>query len=311
MPVTRFSRRTLLGAAALAGLTACTNGSSTPVTVAAGEPGGFYVEFGGLLVQQLVERGTPATVTVTGGTVDNIAMLAAGRAALALALADVAASALTGASPYAAPIPLRALGRVYENYMQVVVRAEDRIAGPVDLVGKQVSLGAPGSGAAVFGERLLAVAGIAASTTHRPLREAVAALESGSSDALLWSGGIPTPALAELAVRRPIRLLPLAAHLPELQTRYGSAYGPVSVPPGAYGSNAGVATIGVANLLVAMPTLPDDVAGAVVRTLVEAAPALVPTTALGTQYLDQRSLIGTGDVPLHPGAAAAYRLLHG
>jgi hypothetical protein len=44
---------------------------------------------------------------------------------------------------------------------------------------------------------------------------------------------------------------------------------------------------------------------------VAAAPALVPEPALGTQYLDQRSLIGTGDVPLHPGAVAAYRDLHG
>lgn len=306
----RVTRRAFLGAAALAGLTACTSGSAGLVTVAAGEPGGFYVEFGGLLVEQLVERGTPAGVVSTGGTVDNIAMLADGRAALALALADVAASALAGVPPYAAPIPLRALGRVYENYMQLVVRAEDRIAGPADLVGRRVSLGATGSGAAVFGERLLAVAGIDADISHRPLREAVEALESRTADALLWSGGVPTPALAELAARRPIRLLPLAAQLPDLQARFES-YGPVSVPPGIYGSSPGVATIGVANLLVAMPALPDDTAEAVVRTLVGAAPALVPRTALGTQYLDQRSLIGTGAVPLHAGAAAAYRELHG
>ncbi|MFF9772704.1 MFS transporter [Streptomyces sp. NPDC013978] len=34
-------------------------------------------------------------------------------------------------------------------------------------------------------------------------------------------------------------------------------------------------------------------------------------TALGTQFLDVRSLISTGVVPLHPGAVAAYRELHG
>ncbi|MFC4944005.1 TAXI family TRAP transporter solute-binding subunit [Pseudonocardia sp. GCM10023141] len=307
-----ISRRTLLlGAAALAGLTACTSTGTVSLTVAAGESGGFYVEFGGLLVKQLQEQGLTAAVVETGGTVDNIGLLTGGRANLALALADVAGTALTGSAPFTAPVPLVALGRVYENYMQFVVRAEDPIAGAADLVGKRVSLGAMGSGAAVFGERLLAVAGIAAEVSHRPLREAVDALGAGRSDALLWSGGVPTPALAELAARRPIRLLPLAAHLPELQAAFGSAYGPVSVPAGAYGPAPGVPTVGVANLLIAMPTLPDEVAGEVVRTLVQAAPALVPTTALGTQYLDQRSLIGTGDVPLHPGAMAAYRALHG
>lgn len=308
MPLTR---RAFLAVSALAGLTACSGGGSGPITVAAGEPGGFYVEFGGLLVRQLGERGMPATMAETGGTVDNIAMVADGRAALALALADVAVSALDGVAPYTVPVPLRALGRVYENYMQFVVRAEDRIGDVADLVAKRVSLGATGSGAAVFGERLLAAAGITATITHRPLRDALDALEAGSSDAVLWSGGVPTPALAALAARRPIRLLPLTEHLPALQDRYGSAYGPVTVPAGAYGASPEVATVGVANLIVASPTLPADLAGSVVRTLVDAAPALVPTTALGTQYLDQRSLIGTGDVPLHPGAAAAYRALHG
>jgi uncharacterized protein len=37
----------------------------------------------------------------------------------------------------------------------------------------------------------------------------------------------------------------------------------------------------------------------------------VPPQALGTQYLDQRSLIATAPLPMHPGAAAAYRDLRG
>lgn len=40
--------------------------------------------------------------------------------------------------------------------MQLVVRAEDRISDLADLSGRPVTLGAAGSGAAVFGERLLA-----------------------------------------------------------------------------------------------------------------------------------------------------------
>jgi TRAP transporter TAXI family solute receptor len=234
-----------------------------------------------------------------------------GGAALGLALADIAQAAGRGEEPFPTPVALRALGRVYENYMQLVVRAEDPADDVADLAGRRVSLGAPGSGAAVFGDRLLDAAGIDAPVTRLPLREAITALETGTTDALLWSGGIPTPALAELAARRPIRLIPLAEHLPRLLARHGSVYRPVSVPQGTYGGTAAVPTVGAANLLVAAPTLPDDLAAAIARTLVESAPDLVPTTALGTQYLDQRSLIGTGEVPLHPGAVRAYRELHG
>jgi hypothetical protein len=52
-------------------------------------------------------------------------------------------------------------------------------------------------------------------------------------------------------------------------------------------------------------------AAAVVRILVNRAADLVPVQAIGTQFLDVRTLIGTGSVPLHPGAASACRVLHG
>lgn len=310
--MTGLSRRALLRGLLAAPLVAgCGSGTADPLVLAAGEPGGFYVEFGELLAAALRAAGVPVTVVGTGGSVQNIEQLRDGTAALGLTLTDIALAARNGEEPFDAPVPLQAIGRVYENYMQLVVRAEDPAASTADLAGRPVSLGAVGSGAAVFGDRLLAAAGIAAEETRRPLRDAVAALEAGSTDALLWSGGVPTPALAELAARRPVRLLPLAEHLPQLRARHGTVYGPVTVPADAYGPAGPVPTVGVANLLVCSPDLAADTAAAVARTLVAAAPALVPDSALGTQYLDQRSLIGTGDVPLHPGAAAAYRDLHG
>jgi TRAP transporter TAXI family solute receptor len=310
--MTRVSRRALLRGLVAAPLVAgCTSGAAGPLALAAGEPGGFYVEFGELLAAALRAAGLPVTVVGTGGSVENIAQLRDGAAALGLALTDIALAARNGGEPFGEPVPLQAIGRVYENYMQLVVRAEDPATSTADLAGRPVSLGAVGSGAAVFGDRLLAAAGIAADVTRRPLRDAVDALESGSADALLWSGGVPTPALAELAARRPVRLLPLADHLPQLQSRHGGVYGPATVPANAYGPAGPVPTVGVANLLVCTPGLPADTADAVARTLVAAAPDLVPESALGTQYLDQRSLIGTGEIPLHPGAVAAYQRLHG
>jgi len=311
-PPIPLSRRALLRGLLASPLVAgCTVGAAPPLALAAGEPGGFYVEFGELLGTALRAAGIPVTVVTTGGSVENIEQLRDGTAAIGLALTDIALAARIGAEPFGAPVPLQAIGRVYENYMQLVVRAEDPVTSTADLEGRPVSLGAVGSGAAVFGDRLLAAAGIAADVTHRPLRDAVAALESGTADALLWSGGVPTPALAELAARRPVRLLPLVEHLPRLRSEHGGVYGPVTVPADAYGPAAPVPTVGVANLLVCTPALPPATAGVVARTLVAAAPDLVPASALGTQYLDQRSLIGTGEIPLHPGAVAAYREMHG
>jgi TRAP transporter TAXI family solute receptor len=289
------------------------SGPARRLRLAAGEVGGFYLEFARLLATQLAEAEPNLTVEVrtTGGSVENLEQVRDGHADLGLTLADMATSAVAGTAPFERAHPLRAIGRVYENYMQLVVPADSPTATVRDLDGARISLGAEGSGAAVFGDRLLTTTGVRVRADHRPLAVAAAELAAGQIDALLWSGGVPTPALRELDTIRPVRLVAMAAELPALRAEYGDVYEEVTVPDGGYGHEGAVATIGVPNLLVAAPGLPDDVAAAVARVLVRHAPRLVPRQALGTQYLDQRSLIATGDVPMHPGAADAYRDLRG
>ncbi|SER82293.1 hypothetical protein SAMN05216188_11620 [Lentzea xinjiangensis] len=285
-------RRTfLLGALAV---TACGTGEpGGTIRIAGGEPGGFYHDFAGLL-----SRLTPSPLTITpiqtGGSADNLGHLRDRTADLALTLSD-SAHLESG---------IVALGRVYENYLQLVVLDSSPYRTPADLVGKPVSLGAAGSGAALQGERLA----LGVREEHYPLRNAVDALKAGEIAALLWSGGVPTP---ELGRASGIRLLPLDSFLPRLRQEHGKVYERVDVRAGVYGSPVDVPTIGTPNLLVCRPDLGDAYAGAVVRLLVAKAAELVPQQALGTQYLDVRSLIDTGRVPLHPGATAEYRRLHG
>jgi len=310
-----MNRRAFLTAAIAGALAAgCTTpGPSRSLTIAAGESGGFYLAFGRLLAAQVnaTQSWLRCTAVETLASVANIDLLRTGKADLALVLADTARSASSGLPPFTSAIDLRAIGRVYENYMQLVVRNDSPAHSVSDLDGWAVSLGASGSGAALTGDRILAAAGITPVVRHLPLADAVSALAAGSIDALLWSGGVPTPALAQLDSSVGIRLLPLDGVLPALRARYGMLYEQLPVPSGGYRFVHQVPTIGVANLLVGLPSLPDNVAAAVAEVLVTRADQLVPQEALGTQFLDIRTLIGTADLPLHPGAAQAYRQLHG
>ncbi|GLZ39757.1 TAXI family TRAP transporter solute-binding subunit [Actinokineospora sp. NBRC 105648] len=307
-----ISRRTaLLGLLALGGC-----GLPSPqatVRIAAGETGGFYVEFARLLAAELTatEPGLRVEVVETQGSVMNIGRVTTGGADLALCLADALAAARAGEHPFGTAVPLPALGRVYENYMQLVVRADSPIRTLPDLAGRAVSLGAEGSGAALFGDRLLSAAGVAVTVDRHPLAGAVTALRTDRVAALLWSGGLPTPALADLDASIGIRLLDLSPYLTTLRTRHGAVYEQVTVPGRTYSSPDAVTTIGVPNLLVPAPDLPDAVIRATVHTLVDHATRLVPQQALGTQYLDVRSLIDTTPAPLHPTAAETYRDLRG
>lgn len=322
--MTEIPRRTLLTALAL-GLTAtagCVSGPQGTLTIAAGEPGGLYLSFAELLATAISDE-EPRLVTKvipTEGSLDNLRRLGAGEVDLALVLTDAAQAATsTGGSP-AAPVQMRAIGRVYENYLQLVVPADSPIRTLADLAGRTLSLGADGSGAKLTGGRLLSAARLTPSAPptalivqHHPLSDAIAALEAGRIDALLWSGGVPTPLLDELSKSRGIRLLPLDTTLKALRSAHGPVYHLVTVPTDAYdpAPAAEVTTIGVANLLICRPDTDPEVTATVARVLVTHAARLVPQQVLGTQFLDPRSLIATAGIPLHPGAITAYRALHG
>ncbi|WP_051046236.1 TAXI family TRAP transporter solute-binding subunit [Nocardia asiatica] len=300
-----IGRRGFLALAVAASLAGCApSGRGATVRLASGEVGGFYHAFAALLGLAAATSGDVRIERVTtSGSQDNLRLLAHGEVDAALALAD----SLPESSG-----PVSALGRVYENYLQLVVRADSPIGSVADLRGTRVSLGAQGSGAALTGARILRVAGldpaVDVAITHRPLAEAVAALTAGEADALLWAGGVPT---ARLAVPSRMRLVDLGELAAPMRERFGPVYDRVAIPADAYPGAVSVHTIGVANLLLAAQTMPDDVAASIVELLVWHADALVPTEAAGTQFLDGRSLISTGSIPLHPGAAAVYRRWHG
>jgi TRAP transporter TAXI family solute receptor len=290
------------------------SGTVLRLKIATGERWGSYLPFGQLLVRKL--RATypriRAVAVPTEASVANLRLLASGQVDLAFTLADIAESALFGLPPFGGPVKLRALGRIFENYLQLAVRADSPVRSVEQLAGKTLSLGAPGSGGAVLGARLLTLAGLTSvKTLHLLMPEARLALRNRTIDGMLVTGGVPLKVLALLDAEIGIRLLPLSPFLSVLRPPDETGYEAVRMPPGAYHPGSEVDTIGVANLLVCREDLAPGVAWMVTDTLVRRAAALIPAEAVGTQFLDVRSLIDTGTVPLHPGAIAAYRASHG
>jgi TRAP transporter TAXI family solute receptor len=314
-----LTRRVMCQAAVatvVAALTGCAGGryqgDERTVRIAGGQRGGFYLEVARLLAGEIssAEPNLRCTALETGGSVQNVQMISSGQADIGVSQSDVAIAAVTGSEPFAGVLPLRGIGRMYEDYLQLVVLADSEFTTVFDLAGRTVSLGAHGSGATLTGQRLISAVGIRVGERFALLTEAVDALADRRVDALVWSGGVPTPILAALHRKVGIRLLPLGKALPMLRERYGMAYQQVTIPAGGYGGN-GMPGIGVPNLLLCDRSLPDDVVATITRVVVEHAAQLVPPQALGTQFLDRRALICLLGVPMHPGAASAYQQLHG
>ncbi|MDQ0827336.1 TRAP transporter TAXI family solute receptor [Arthrobacter sp. B2I5] len=322
-------RRSVLKSALAVGLSACLpsalaacTGGARPETliVAGGEPGGFYLEFSTLLAAALERHGLAnhARAVATGGSLDNIAELRAGRAAFAVALADAATD-----QPGGDAAEIAAVGKVYENYVHCVVRKDSGIRDISGLAGRRVAVGQPGSGTSLTTPRLFEAAGLAtsegaaappagtAAVENLGLNDGIAALKAETVDALFWSGGVPTAAIAAAQQDVALALLDLSGLLPELRRRYGGIYDRVLIPEGSYPGVPAVWTVGAPNLLLCRRDLDNATVERTVQLLVHSAAELIPQSSLGVQFLSAESLINTAGVPLHPAAADAYRALHG
>ena len=286
------------------------------LSIATGGTGGVYYPYGGGIAQVLTTHlpNVEATAEVTAASVDNLKFLRQGTSDLAFTMADIAQDAVAGRDAFAefGPVPVRAIAVLYYNYMHLVTRTGNGINGLNDLRGRVVSLGTPGGGGTVLAERILAAANVdQASLRVRNLgvAQAADALKDGKIDAFFWSGGIPTASVLDL-VHTPgmsIRLLPLDHVLPALRRNHGeSLYSRTVVPRGMYGLDTDVPVVGTANLLVAIDSMPEELAYGIARVLLEQREALGRIHPQARELAPETAVAGSS-VPFHPGAIRYFR----
>jgi TRAP transporter TAXI family solute receptor len=279
--------------------------------IATGNEGGVYVAYGEGLASAVradLPRLRP-TVLRTQASVENLRLLASGRADVAFALADAAADAVNGTGPFLEALPIAALARLYDNYVQIVVRRGAPFRGIRDLAGHRVATGSPKSGTALVAGRMLQAADLGPTdieTVSLDLKPSVEELAAGRIDAFFWSGGLPADALLGLVRTTDVRLLDLADIAEPLAATYGDVYAEAVIPATAYGFGEPITTVSVPNYLVVRPSEDDEVAYRLTRLLFDAQDRIA-TVHPEARRLNLRSAISTYPVELHPGAERHYR----
>lgn len=277
------------------------------LAIATGSSDGVYYQLGSKLADSWAQQLNIARPKVleTAGSPDNISRLRDGTADIAFGNADAVAN------PDQGPRKLRALARIYDDYIQVVVRGDAPIHHLSDLAGRRVSVGSVNSQTLLVANRILQVADVHdVIPVEESLNDTIAAMKADTIDAFIWSGGMPTPSIVNLDKSVTIRLLDLGTDpsgvLTKMQANY-PVYGTAVVPAGTYQAGSGsVTTLTVANYLLVTDRMPNDVAEALVRGLFDAADQLARVNRAALA-IDVRTAIYTDPVPLHPGAANYYR----
>lgn len=286
------------------------------LVIVTGNTGGVFYPYGGGLAKILSEKGADiqATAQVTGGSVDNVKLLAAGEADLGFSTLDSAFDGLSGTGAYtdSGPQPVRVIATLYDSYLHAVAASSSGITSIAGMSGKRIGVGSAGSSTEGIADRVLAAAGIdpknGVSRDNLSVAESAGALKDGKIDAFFWVGGLPTSAVKDLALsgQPALTFLPAAAEQAALEAAYPGLYHAMELPAATYqGQAAAVPGIGVANVLLVAETAPAELVTTVLATLFDHLDAVHQIHPEAAKLTLQGAARRTA-VPVHPAAEAFY-----
>ena len=306
-----YARAALAAIAAWALVATPSQAQQSRISITTGGTGGVYYPLGGGMANILSKYvpGLQATAEVTGGSVDNLKLIAAGKSEFGFSMVDAAWDGYKGHGKFKdAPVAARTLMVLYPNRMQVVTVEGSGINKLSDLRGKRVSTGSPGSGVEVMTLRVLEAMGIDPKKDIEQARlgaaESVNALKDRKIDAFFWVGGVPTAAITDLAATPGIKvkLIDHSEAIAAMNQKYGPLYVKGIIPAGSYaGQDKPVENIDVWNILVADDKMSNDMAYKIVKTLMEKKPELVAVHKEASN-IDLRYQAVGSPLPWHPGA---------
>ncbi len=277
-----------------------------------GNTSGTYYAFGSVLAQYVSENSDLQVNAVAGeGSAANIDMLDMGLAQLGFVQSDVAYYAYNGLNfeQYEGkPITsFTALAALYNETVQLVT-CDPEIKSMEDLKGKNVSIGAAGSGVYFNAMDFLAAYDMTIddiNPQYLSFADSTEALKDGKIDAYFVVAGAPTTAVVDLCSTKGAYLVSVdEEHIAKLK-ELNAAYTECTIPAGTYdGIDADVTTVAVKAIVIANGDVSEEDAYTFVSTIFENTEAIAALHAKGAE-LDLTYASECG-LPYHAGAAKYF-----
>ncbi|MDB5626945.1 MAG: C4-dicarboxylate transporter substrate-binding protein [Tardiphaga sp.] len=302
---------------ASAGLTGAAIAQQKTMSIGTGGTGGVYYPLGGAIANVLSKAlpNTQATAEVTGGSVDNLKLIASGQSEMAFSMADAASDAMKGEDKFkSGKVPLQTLLVVYPNRMHVVTVEGSGITTMADLKGKRVSTGSPGGATEVMAFRVIEAAGLDKDKDMKRERlgvaESVNAIKDRKIDAFFWVGGVPTAAVTDLAATpgMKIKFIDHGDLAEKMNAKYGKLYTAGTISKSIYpGMDKDNSNTEVWNIIVTGNKMSDEDAYNIVKTLVEKKADIVAVHKEAESFSLDNQRQDRSPVPFHPGALKYFK----
>jgi len=235
----------------------------TVVSLGTATPGGGFPVYGSAFTETVNAMDPSLRVEPrnTKGSAENIPLLEAGQLDIGLVQGEAAYEALAGVGR--PPANLKIIAAMYATAGMFVVRADSPYRSIADLRGKPVAFGASGSGLVILARYVLDGIGLDQQRDFQAIfleraGDGPAMVRDGRA-AALWGGGIGWPGFESVAASGGRFIAPDAAEVKRILAKH-LFLRPLTIPANSYtGQAAPIESVGSWSLVLARPTLPEDI----------------------------------------------------
>jgi uncharacterized protein len=294
--------------------TTAATAQKTVVVLGTATPGGGFPVYGAAYSSTLNEMDSALSVEPknTKGSTENIPLLEAGKIDIGQATGEVTYEALQGIGRPKAD--LRIINAMYSNFGMFVVRSDSTARAIADLRGKPIAWGASGSGFVVLARYVFDGLGLDINGDFKPIYLEKAgdgpAMVLDGRAAALWGGGIGWPGFVTMAnAPGGARFIaPTAEDIQRVLAKHAFIK-PMKVPAGSYpGQDSPITALGSYSLVLASPSLPEDVAYRLARALHKGKSVIAARHAQGGESTLENTLAAAPRQDLiHPGVLRYMR----
>jgi uncharacterized protein len=295
------------------GFSASAQAQAVKLVLATGGTAGTYYPFGGAMAKIWGAKipGMNVTAQATGASAENVRLVNKKEAELALVQSDTIDFAYNAKETFKEKLTnMRAIGVLYPEILQFVVRGGSAVKTFSDLKGMKIGVGAPGSGTEANFRQLLDIYGIGKEdikAQYLSFAESAEQFKDKHIDAFIVVAGIPNSAIMDVGAMHSLRLL---AFEPDIIAKLVQKYpflAPAIIPANTYkNQTADVRTVAVNAVLIANSELKDDVVYNLTKALFDNQAELAATHAKGKEVNAKTAVQGVS-IPFHPGAVKYFK----
>ena len=283
------------------------------ITVGTGPTSGIYFPIGGAFATALKNYGYMTSAEASNATGQNIQNMLSGDIELAIAMQDAAMQAYTAAGAYEGKEPaedLRALMRLWPNYVQLVTTADTGIHSVLDLRGKRVGVGAANSGVEINARMILEAYGLSyndITPDYLAYGEAIDNMKNGQCDAVFVTSGLPNATVMDLGVQYDMVVVPIDGEGREKLISNYPYYSKSVIPANTYNNAEDIEGVFVYNIMLVRKDLSDQMVYDMLEGIFENISTIKASHNTASKNIDITFGVDDVQLPLHPGAEAFWK----